>query len=152
METHYAAFGDLLHTARTGEAAATHHYGQPFFDWISADAGWSESQNLCCADITRSLRSGTFDGYRLPEGAAVADIGGADGTVLASLLREEPDRRGIVFDFPKVVAAAAGTADQHGLGGRLRSVGGNFFDSVPTADVYVLSYVLHDRDDLRRCS
>jgi hypothetical protein len=31
METHYAPFGDLLGTIRTGEPAAESFYGQPFF-------------------------------------------------------------------------------------------------------------------------
>ena len=35
METHYAPFGEFLHTAITGESAATHHSGEPFFDWIA---------------------------------------------------------------------------------------------------------------------
>jgi len=37
MESHYAAFGELLHTARTGEPAFDRIHGQTFFDWISAD-------------------------------------------------------------------------------------------------------------------
>jgi len=35
MKTHYGPFGELAHTVRTGETAATRYYGQPFFDWIS---------------------------------------------------------------------------------------------------------------------
>jgi len=37
METHYAPFGDLLTTLKTGEAAATHYYHQPFFAWLSSE-------------------------------------------------------------------------------------------------------------------
>ena len=35
METHYAPFGDLLETIRTGQPAAERFYGQPFFGWLS---------------------------------------------------------------------------------------------------------------------
>jgi hypothetical protein len=31
METHYAPFGELLHTVRSDEPAADHLYGQLFF-------------------------------------------------------------------------------------------------------------------------
>ena len=31
MEMHYAPFGDLLDTIRTGQPAAERFYGQPFF-------------------------------------------------------------------------------------------------------------------------
>jgi hypothetical protein len=147
METHYAPFGDLLHTALTGENAATRYYGQPFFDWIYADAEKVEVQNRAFANATNSLRAGMFEGYRLPEGAVVADIGGADGSMLAQLLADDSDRRGIVFDRPEVVAAAQKTLADHGLADRVHSVGGDFFQSVPAADVYLLSYILHDWDD-----
>jgi hypothetical protein len=32
METHYAPFGELVHT---GQPAAGHLYGQPFFAWLA---------------------------------------------------------------------------------------------------------------------
>jgi predicted transcriptional regulator len=147
METHYAPFGDFLHTARTGETAATRYYGQPFFDWISTDAEKVEVQNRAMANATNSVRSGMFDGYRLPEGTMVADIGGADGSVLAQLLVNDPARRGIVFDRPEVVAAARKTLADYGLTDRVHPIGGDFFESVPAANVYILSYVLHDWDD-----
>lgn len=143
----YGPFSDLLHTALTGETAATKYYGQPFFDWISTDAEKVEIQNRTFANVTHSLRAGMFDGYRLPEGAVVADLGGADGSMLIQLLADDPDRRGIVFDRPEVVAAARKNLAVHGLVDRVESIGGDFFQSVPAADVYVLSYILHDWDD-----
>jgi len=147
METHYAPFGDLVHTARTGEIAATRHYGRPFFDWISADPERVEVQNRTFANVTNSLRAGMFDGYRLPDGAVVADLGGADGSMLAQLLADAPDRRGIVFDRPEIVPAARKTLADRGMADRVQSIGGDFFQSVPSADVYILSYILHDWDD-----
>jgi hypothetical protein len=62
-------------------------------------------------------------------------------------LAREPDRRGIVFDLPNIVPSAHKTLADHGLAGRVDVQAGDFFDSVPTADVYVLSSVLHDWDD-----
>ncbi len=38
METHYAPFGELVHTVRSGEPAAQHVYGVPFSN------GWPRSQ------------------------------------------------------------------------------------------------------------
>lgn len=147
METHYGPFGDLLQTALTGEPAFIRYYGRPFFDWISADPERVEVQNRMCANITTALRAGMFERYRLPDGAVVADIGGADGSGLVQLLADYPDRGGIVFDRPEVVGAAKGKLAEHGLTDRVRCVAGDFFESVPAADVYLLSYVLHDWDD-----
>lgn len=147
METHYAPFGDLLHTLRTGEPAATHYLGKPFFDWVNENPDRSRQFSNAMASVTSGLRTGMFDGYALPAGELIADIGGADGSVLVELIRNLPDRRGIVFDLPPVVPAAQSTMTAQGLDGRVEVVGGDFFDSVPAADIYVLSYILHDWDD-----
>jgi hypothetical protein len=147
MQTHYAPFGELLHTVTTGEVAATHFYGKPFFNWISGFPDLVEVQNRAMAGVTRGLRAGMFDGYSLPEGELVADIGGADGAMICEFLAREPNRRGIVFDRPEVVSAAEAVLAAHGLSDRVDTASGDFFDSVPKADVYVLSYIFHDWDD-----
>jgi hypothetical protein len=146
METHYAPFAALSHTVRTGETGATTHLGEPFFDWVSKSRHLAELQNGAMGEGA-GVREGAFDDYRIPAGEIIADIGGADGTVLSQLLTHEPGRRGIVFDLPSVVAGAPATLTAAGVTDRITTVAGDFFDSVPTADVYVLSVVLHDWDD-----
>jgi precorrin-6B methylase 2 len=147
METHYAPFGELLHTAMTGENAATHYYGKPFMEWTASSPATTEILTQAMASVTQGLKAGMFDNYSLPEGNLVADIGGADGSMICQLLAREPHRRGIVFDKPEVVPAARKVLAGHGLAGRVEVVSGDFFESVPEADIYVLSSVLHDWDD-----
>src|ERR1700677_4552845 len=119
MKTHYAPFGDLLHTARTGEIAAVKYLGRPFFEWISESPQLAEIQNTAMADGGRSARGDLLAAYKLPGNGTVADIGGADGTLLAEFLAGEPERRGIVFDLPSVVAAASRTLTDAGLSDRV---------------------------------
>ncbi|GCB47291.1 methyltransferase [Streptomyces sp. NL15-2K] len=147
METHYAPFGDLLHTLRTGEPAADHYLGKPFFDWVTESPDRTRQFSDAMAAVTNGFRTGMFDDYALPAGELVADIGGADGSVLAELIKDLPDRRGIVFDLPAVTPAARSNIAARELDGRVEVVAGDFFDSVPVADIYVLSYILHDWDD-----
>ncbi|HEX6451905.1 MAG TPA: methyltransferase [Trebonia sp.] len=147
METHYEPFTGLLETTRTGKTAADRYYGKTFFNWVNEDPEKVQIQNQAFAWVTRELRQGMFEGYRLPEGTVVADIGGADGSMIARLLADEPDRRGIVFDQPEVIPAADKFLADSNLSGRVTTMAGDFFKSVPAADVYVLSYVLHDWDD-----
>lgn len=144
METHYLPFAELQYTVRNGEVAAERYLGRPFFDSIAADRYLSGLQNRAMAN---SNRAHLFDGYRLPEGRVVADIGGADGTVLMHLLAHESERLGIVFDLPQSVSDATDMLARAGQGDQIKAVGGDFFVSVPKADVYVLSVVLHDWDD-----
>lgn len=147
METHYAPFGRLLEAARSGKPASDEYYGKPFFDWISEDRERVHVQNQAFAWVTSELRGGMFEGYRLPAGRVVADIGGADGSMIARLLADDPDRLGIVFDLPQVVRGAEALLASQRLADRVRAVPGDFFETVPAADVYILSFVLHDWDD-----
>jgi hypothetical protein len=56
-----------------------------------------------------------------------------------------------------VVPGAQRAADEAGLSGRFSAVAGDFFDSVPEADYYLLKWILHDWTDeqcqtiLRNC-
>jgi hypothetical protein len=147
METHYAPFGMFLHAARTDEPVALKYFGKPFFEWISDSPRLVEIQNAAMAGGTRTGRGNLLEVYQLPKGETIADIGGADGTLLTELLSNRPERRGIVFDLPNVVAKATEMLATAGLSNRTTVVEGDFFEQVPTADIYVLSIILHDWDN-----
>ncbi|MFC0112388.1 methyltransferase [Kibdelosporangium aridum] len=147
METHYQPFSDLVHTARTGETAATHYLGKPMFDWVNESARLTQLQNSAMSGGGKVARGDLLERYELPDGEVVADIGGADGSLLAELLADRPQRRGVLFDLPAVISDAPVRLSAAGLADRVDVVGGDFFDSVPAADIYVMSVVLHDWDD-----
>jgi hypothetical protein len=89
--------------------------------------------------------------------ALAVDVGGANGTLLYLLAEKNQAMRGIVFDRPNVLAGARADRDRRSLADRVELVGGDFFDDVPEADLYLLKFILHDWDDescgkiLRRC-
>jgi hypothetical protein len=145
--THYAPFGSLLQAVRTGQPAATLFLGRPFFEWINENPELAELQNETMAGFTQNSRGDLLERYDLPGGATVADIGGADGTLLVELLACRPQRRGIVYDLPSSVAAARRTVQAARLAERMTILAGDFFEGVPVADVYVLSAVLQDWND-----
>jgi DNA-binding Lrp family transcriptional regulator len=147
METHYLPFSTLLHTVRTGEVGTTRYLGKPFFEWITDDPDRAELMSRAMADVTAGLRTGMFDDYELPAGDVVADIGGGDGSILLTLLKDRPERRGIVFDLPAITPTADASIAREGLADRVETVAGDFLKEVPTADIYILGFILHDWDD-----
>lgn len=148
METHYQPFAGLLDTVRSGRSAATTHYGQPFFSWLADQHDQVNRFSRAMANLTDGIKAGAIASYTFPESATMVDVGGADGALLARALQTAPNSTGVVFDLPHVVAEAAPTLKGYGLGDRLTSVGGDFFETVPAgADVYILSMVLHDWND-----
>jgi len=54
---------------------------------------------------------------------------------------------GILFDLPHVAGHATKGLASRGVSDRATCVGGDFFESVPASDGYLLSFVLHDWDD-----
>jgi hypothetical protein len=85
------------------------------------------------------------------------DVCGATGSLLELLQETNPTLRGIVFDRPNIVDHAVAEIARKGLTRRTEVVGGDFFASVPAADLYLLKFILHDWDDhscieiLQRC-
>ena len=77
----------------------------------------------------------------------VADIGGASGSLLHAVLKANPTLHGIVFDRPNIVESAIVAAAENGLEQRITAIGGDFFEAIPAADLYLLRYILHDWDD-----
>jgi hypothetical protein len=144
-------------SVRTGHSQAYNALGMNFFDYL-------EHNPELAQEFTAGMSSGTS--VWAPELAALidttnvgraVDIGGADGALLALLQKANPALHGIVFDRPNIAKDAEPQIVRNGFAGRTEVVGGDFFESVPPADLYLLKFILHDWDDescvkiLRRC-
>jgi hypothetical protein len=150
METHYAPFGGLVETVRTGECAATTYYGTPFFDWLADRPEHFGRFIGAMANLTDGIKVEAITSYDFRGSRRIADIGGSDGTLLAHVLAQLPDATGISYDLPHVVPSVAVKAKETGLEDRLSGVAGDFFASVPSGyDTYLTSLILHDWDDER---
>ncbi len=149
METHYAPFGELLHTVRTGQPGPDHLWDRPFFDWLSEHPEKADRFTRAMTNISEGMKGPAIATLPLDGIEMLVDVGGADGTVLSQILAMHPGMSGVLFDLPHVVAAAPKTLDHNGVADRVRCVGGSFFQSLPAADGYLLSNVLHDWADDR---
>jgi hypothetical protein len=148
METHYAPFADLIHTVRTGQPAAEHLYGQPFFTWLSHHPEQATRYTGAMANLTSGFKTAAIASLPLDGLETIVDVGGADGTVLATILAAHPHMRGVLFDLPHVITNAPRTLASHGVEDRAQYMGGDFFESVPAGgDAYLASLVLHDWPD-----
>jgi O-methyltransferase len=151
------AFTGLAHTVRTGEPAWEQVFGLPFWAYLDANPAISAS-----FDATMAVDAGSApvaDGYDWTAVRHLADIGGGTGTLIAEVLRRNPQLRGTLADLPETAARARQYLAEAGLDGRCEVVGQSFFDPLPPGpDVYLLNRVIHDWDDdaataiLRRCA
>jgi len=90
-------------------------------------------------DVTRLVDTSTAK--------LAVDIGGASGTLVHSLMTANPQLHGIILDLPDVVPSATAAAAGLGLAQRSSVLAGDFFASVPEADLYLLKHILHDWND-----
>lgn len=156
-EQSYRAFGDLLHTLRTGETAFDHVFGMGHFEYLAQHPVESATFNAAMAASTR-LAVNPLDGYDFSGHRTIVDVGGGAGALIASVLRANPGMRGILFDLPAAVVGAPSHLAAMGVKDRCEICTGSAFESIPSgAEVYLMSRILHDFADekalvlLRNC-
>jgi len=95
------------------------------------------------------LAEDIVDAYPLTGHRCLLDVGGGDGTFLATVAARLPGLRLRLFDLPAVAAQANRRFAERGLADRAEAIGGDFRqEPLPAgADVISLVRVLHDHDD-----
>ncbi|WP_119273935.1 methyltransferase [Taklimakanibacter deserti] len=143
----YLAFGQLMHSVHTGKPAFDKVFGSPRFDWLSEHPEQAALFQRAMVALSQGSNEAVADAYDFRPFTRVVDLGGGHGQLLAEILVRNLHLSGVLFDLPSGVAAA-----QQGAGGHLprtEFVAGDFFESVPIGDVYVVKKVIHDWDDER---
>ena len=141
----YDAFGDLLHTLRTGRAALTARNPGGFYGYL-ADHPESRSLYEAAMESTAESFAACVTAYNFSPARTLVDVGGGQGAFATAILKAKAGLTAIVFDLPAVVASAR--SDDPQVRDRLRFVPGDAMQAVPEgADVYVTSTVLRCFDD-----
>jgi len=142
------AWGGLLHTVKTGEAAFDHAMGADFATYMEADPEFGQAFNAFMSGVTAGVVPAVISAYDFTGIQTLVDVGGGTGTLLRAILRSYPAASGLVFDLPHAEAQTEQAIAFDNLAGRCRFVGGDFYERVPSgADAYLLKSVLHDWDD-----
>ncbi|XP_055805038.1 trans-resveratrol di-O-methyltransferase-like [Solanum dulcamara] len=115
----------------------------PRFNSVFNEAMASDSQMMClvvkdCKQVFQEMDS-------------LVDVGGGTGIIANTILAAFPHLKCTVLDLPHVVA---NMPDTHNL----KYVGGDMFQSIPSADAILFKHVMHNWSDedcvkiLKRCS
>src|SRR3954447_4826876 len=157
-EDFYPVWRELRYSVTTGEPAFARVHGLPNWEYRRQHPENNARFDAVMAASARSRAATLLAADRLPDQGVIVDVGGGNGTLLAAVLRDHPNRRGVLLDQPHVVEAAREVLDTAGVADRCEIVAGDFFTSVPAGkNRYVLSGVLLDWGDdragqiLRRC-
>jgi hypothetical protein len=149
-EWQYEAWGQLLHSIRTGQSPFEKIHGTPVFDYLSQHPDKGRLFDDAMSGVHGRETTAMLDAYDFTGIGTLADIGGGNGEVLSSILRTHPAMRGILFDLPTVAERTNTNIAAAGLADRCTVVAGSFFESVPPgAHAYLLRHIIHDWDDDR---
>ena len=144
----WQAWGDLLHSVRTGENAFMHVHGTDVWSYRAQRPEENAVFDRAMRSLTGRSNRAFVEAYDFGRFGTLVDVGGGNGTLLAGLLATYPELKGVLFDQPHVVAGADEVLSEACVADRCRVVGGSFFDGVPEGgDAYVLKAIIHDWED-----
>lgn len=137
---HWSAWGQLLHSVRTGESAFRAIHGVDVWEFRAQHPEEGAVFDAAMTGLSRRVNAAVAAAHDFGRYGVLVDVGGGHGALLAGILARHPGVRGVLFDQPGVVAGAEADG--------MEVVGGSFFESVPEGgDAYLLKSVLHDWDD-----
>jgi hypothetical protein len=141
-EPWWQSAGELVEAVRSGEPAFDRHYGKPLFAYFAENPAMAEMFNKGMATFAANDIESIVTGYDFPNSGVLVDVGGGFGGVLVAVLQARPGLRGVLFDSEEVLAGnVLGETD------RVALAPGDFFESVPAGDLYLLKNILHNWND-----
>ncbi|KAL9327398.1 hypothetical protein ACSQ67_008043 [Phaseolus vulgaris] len=115
--------------------------GERYWDFINNDCELLNVFQKAMAADSEIVKLGLQECKNVFEGlGSLVDVGGGTGAVSKLILQSFPHLKCTVLDQPQVVANLKTTQN-------LSFVGGDMFQSIPSADAVLLKLVLHDWND-----
>ena len=143
-EEHYQAWGQLMHTVRTGQMAFDHAFGMGVWKYQAQHPEHAKIVDEAMANLVGVYDTAVLASYPFSTIDRLVDVGGGDGSLIIALLRANPKMKGVLFDLPQVTEKAKKRLADAGLAGRCEVIAGDAFVSIPVGgDAYVLSRVMN---------
>lgn len=117
-----------------------------YFTVQNPEAGQRFSQAI--ASLSSAHDACIISEYDFSMMQTIADIGGANGSLLIATLQANPHLRGVLFDLPPIIEEAQKHLSGSEIAARCQLEAGSFFEIVPAGmDAYLMRYILHDWND-----
>lgn len=147
-QCNWQAWGDILHSVKTGETAFEHVFGMSFFQHLDCHPEAARVFNEAMSSTSEPFNAAVTAAYDFSNINRIIDIGGGHGSLISSILKAYPKMKGILFDVPRVSEGARCRLKAEGVAERCEVVVGDFLESIPDgADAYLLKNIIHDWDE-----
>jgi SAM-dependent methyltransferase len=147
-QEHYPAWGNLMHSVKTGEIAFDNFFGKDIWKYFAENPDDAAVFNDSMSGMTGAANEAITSVYDFSGFNTIVDIGGGHGGLITSILHRNPQAKGVLFDAPVVVEGARAKLESAGVAERCETVAGDFFQAVPEGgDAYVMKWIIHDWED-----
>jgi len=147
-QEHYPAWGNLMHSVKTGEIAFDNHFGIDIWKYFQQNPEDAAVFNDSMSGMTAAVNEAITSLYDFSQFKKVVDVGGGHGALITSILQKNPQTKGMLLDAPEVVEGAGPRLEAAGVADRCEVVAGNFFEAVPAGgNAYIMKWIIHDWDD-----
>jgi len=149
---HYALWKHLSAMIREGKQNAfVREFGRIAFEHAEQDGNYAAVFNNAMSSYsavqTRAAVQALED-FDFASIRTICDIGGGHGHLICGFLARYPHLTGFVLERPSVIAAPERLwANKLGFADRCQYVGGNMFEAIPSADLYLMKLIIHDWND-----
>jgi SAM-dependent methyltransferase len=153
----WLTWGRTTSAVRQGSGQASAALGSGLFEYFAGHTEEAALFGAAMTDLSWPVIRQAVAVIDVPTGAAVVDVGGANGAFVLELLERHQGASGLIFDLPHASSGALEAAKARQLEDRVVVVSGDFFREVAEGDLLLLKYVLHSWDDeqsvkvLRNC-
>ena len=145
---HRRSWDALVDAIRTGQPQPRAVFGTSAFEYYAEHPEDGQQFGLAMESVSALSARGILSSYDFTGSQLIVDLGGGNGSLVRSILRQHPRARGIVFDLPYMQSQAVASIERDGLHDRCRFEGGDFFRTVPSGgDIYILRFIIHDWND-----
>jgi O-methyltransferase domain/Dimerisation domain len=158
QEPRWRAWGELLYSVQTGKSAFEHIYGMSNWEYYAREPDVFEQFNEGMAELTRQAAPAITMAYDFAGRGYIVDVGAGRGHLMAAILKQDPQLRGVIVELPSLLEGARQVLDAAGVAARCEIVAGDYFASVPRGgDVYILKSIIHGMNEenalrvLRNC-
>ena len=147
-QEHYPAWGNLMHSIKTGEIAFDNEFGKDVWKYFAHHPEHAAVFNDSMSSMTAAANEAILSVYDFSQFGKIVDIGGGHGGLITSILTRNPEAKGVLFDAAEVIEGARPKIESAGLGDRCETIAGDFFKAVPAGgDAYVMKWIIHDWED-----
>lgn len=143
--SHWLPWGSAYDAVVSGEPVSKQVFGKSFWDYIAEHSDQQARFNRAMTDTSKRASKTIASKYDFSQFTTVVDVGGGQGILLQTILKEYPHLKGILFDLPQVLDSAEIDDD---LKERIELMPGSFLETAPGGgDLYMMKHIIHDWAD-----